>query len=99
MNHGVSSTTLRLRGKAPNGGQRVKEIEAAAIDNKDDDNLFSKPGVLFITNLSRKGKQSTKKFTSPYSGACARHFDVVVLTCGNLDSGRCCTTMRDHTQL
>ena len=85
---------------AVNGYSTVKESEAAAIDNKDDDNrFFPTPGVLFITNLSRKGKRSTKKFTSSYSGACARHFDVVVLTCGNLDSGLCCTTMRDHTQL
>jgi len=61
--------------------------------------FFSTPGVLFITNLSRKGKRSTKKFTSSYSGACARHFDVVVLTCGHLDSGFYCTTMRDHTQI
>ena len=42
MNHGVSSTTLRPRGKAPNGGQRVlhRQSEAAAIDNKDGDNRF-----------------------------------------------------------
>jgi len=61
--------------------------------------FFSMPGVLFIMNLSRTGKRSTKKFTSPYSGTCARHFDVVVLTCGHLDSRPCCRTMRDHTQL
>jgi len=28
--------------------------------------IFSTPGVLFITNLSHKGKRSAKKFTSPY---------------------------------
>jgi len=47
------------RRMAVNGYSTVKESEAADIDNKDDDNLFfSTPGVLFITNLSRKGKQS-----------------------------------------
>jgi len=85
---------------AVNGYSAIEESEAAAIDNKDDDNgFFSTPGVLFITNLSRKGERSTKTFTSPYSGACAKHFDVVVLSCGHLDSGLCCTTMRDDTQL
>ena len=88
------------RRMAVNGYSTVKESEASAIDNKDDDNrFFSTPGILFITNLSHKGKRSTKKFTSPYSGTCARHFDVVVLTCGHLDSGLYCTTMRDHTRL
>ena len=61
--------------------------------------VFSTPGVLFITNLAHKGKRSTKKFTSPYSGTCTRHFDIVVLPCGHLDSGLCCMTMRHHTQL
>jgi hypothetical protein len=42
MNHGVSSTNLRRRGKAPNGGQWVlkRQSEAAAIENKDYDNRF-----------------------------------------------------------
>jgi len=78
---------------AVNGYSTIKESEAAAIDNKDDDNrCFSTPGVLFITNLSRKGKQSTKKFTSPYLGTCVRHFDVIVLTCEHLDIARQCET-------
>ena len=41
MNHGVSITTLRPRGKAPNGGQRVLHRQIKwGIDNKDDDNRF-----------------------------------------------------------
>jgi len=88
------------RRMAVNGYSTVNESEAAAIDNKDDNTVFfSTPGVLFITNLSPNGKRSIKKFTSPFSGACARQFNVVVLTCVHLDGGICCTTMRDHTQL
>jgi hypothetical protein len=26
------------------------------------------------------------------------HFDIVVLTCGHLDSALCCMTLHDHTQ-
>jgi len=43
LNHGVSCTTLKPRGKAPIGGKRVlhrQRSEAAAIDNKGDDNVF-----------------------------------------------------------
>jgi len=50
---------------AVNGYSTVKESEAAASDNKYDDNVFFvffffTPGVLFITTLSREGKRSTK---------------------------------------
>jgi hypothetical protein len=79
---------------AVNGFASINESEAAAIENKGYDNRFYfTPGVLFITNLFRKGIQSIKNFTSPYFGVCARHFDVVVLTCGHLDSGLFCMTM------
>jgi len=44
MNHGVSSTTLRPRGKALNGSQRVLHRQRKwAINNKDDDNGFFFP--------------------------------------------------------
>jgi hypothetical protein len=77
-----------------NGFTSIKEIEAVAIENKDyDNNSFSMPGILFITNLFRKGKQSTKNFTSVYPGEYTRHFDVVILTCGHLNSGLCCMTI------
>ena len=61
--------------------------------------FFSTPESLFITTLSHKSKRSTEKFTSPYSGACARQFNVVVLTCGHQDGGICCKKMRGHRQL
>jgi len=63
---------------AVNEYSTIKESEAAAIDNKNDDNhFFFMPGVLHIKNLSCKGKQSTKKLTSLYSGTCVRHFDIM----------------------
>jgi hypothetical protein len=40
--------------EADNGFASAKETDATAIENKDYDNIFFYPGVLFLTNLFRK---------------------------------------------
>jgi hypothetical protein len=81
-----------------NGYSTVKASEVVAIDNKDDVIVFLHQGYC-SSRIVPQGQTVSEEFTSPYSGACARLFEIVIVMCGHLDSGLCCTTVRDHTVL